>query len=231
MGCILALGLAAISYAADETEGVSEAEIAVTQEDGTAHLLELDGTYEPLFDVLLQEEYDQIWLKDAVKAVGEENAEDAVTMLQASVTGDLIGQEAAEKYGFFGEGYAFYCGFTQDVAQLLIDNGTITTYDVDGNELSSHVYEFVGYDETSGFYNYQTADEDAGEFTYFCFGFDTPEETYHIEFRYGSDLEELNSWVDGDYAYWMASGITIGDGQDEMAKEAIDLFVNENLAS
>ena len=228
------LTVAGVSALAEETtEGAFEEAPVITQEDGEAHLMELDGTYVPLFDVLLQDTYGEIWTESAAQVVGEADAADAVEMLQASVTGDLIGEEAAEQYGYFGdsgEGYAFYCGFTQDVAQIVIDQGTITTLDQDGNELSSHSYQFAGYDEGSGFYNYETTDEDAGEFSYFCFGFDSPEETYHIEFRYGSDLADLNSWVSGDYAYWMASGTLTGENQPEMAEASIRLFVEENLA-
>ena len=232
MTMIFALGMMACPAAAEsETEMISEAVMTVSDEEGAEHLLELNGTYESLFGVLLDEAYAQNWLDSAVSVVGEEEAQEAVDMLQASITGDIIGEEAAEKYGYFDNGYAFYCGFTQDVDHIEIQDGHISAFDAEGNELASHDYTFVGYDEASGFYNYETADADAGEFTYFCFGFDTPEETYHIEFRYGSDLEALNNWVEGDYAYWMASGILEDeDVQEEMAKNASDLFVTENLA-
>lgn len=53
--------------------------------------------------------------------------------------------------------------------------------------------------------------------------------TYHIEFRYGSDLDQLLLYFKGPYAYWLSAGI------DQAADETtihnvIDLFVTENLS-
>lgn len=41
----------------------------------------------------------------------------------------------------------------------------------------------------------------AGDFTYFLFRDDTMETTYHTEFRYGDDLDELQKYLEGKYAY------------------------------
>ena len=57
---------------------------------------------------------------------------------------------------------------------------------------------------------------------------DTPGTTYHIEFRYGSDLDALKGYVTGKYAYWLAAGIPT-DADDTLIKNCIDLFVSENL--
>ena len=43
---------------------------------------------------------------------------------------------------------------------------------------------------------------------------DTPDTTYHIEFRYGYTEYKINSFYDGDYAYWMASGIKTDASED-----------------
>ena len=63
-------------------------------------------------------------------------------------------------------------------------------------------------EEVRGLYEYESDDADSGEFTYFCMAPDTNTTTYHIEFRYGSDLDALGQYDAGDYAYWLASGIS-----------------------
>jgi hypothetical protein len=75
---------------------------------------------------------------------------------------------------------------------------------------------------------YKTDDKNAGEFTYFLLCPDTPDATYHIEFRYGSDLNALLKVMDGSYAYWLAAGIPI-NSSEEFVKSCIALFVEENL--
>ena len=58
---------------------------------------------------------------------------------------------------------------------------------------------------------------------------DTSAETYHIEFRYGSDAEALSQYDAGEYAYWLASGIST-DCDQTMIDNCIELFCTENLA-
>ena len=72
-------------------------------------------------------------------------------------------------------------------------------------------------------------DADSGEFTYFFLAPDTSAETYHIEFRYGSDADALSQYDAGDYAYWVASGIST-DCDQTMIDNCIELFCTENLA-
>ncbi len=55
------------------------------------------------------------------------------------------------------------------------------------------------------------------------------EETYHIEFRYGSDLEELQGYFVGSYAYWLSAGIDEA-ASEETIHNVIDLFITENLS-
>ena len=62
----------------------------------------------------------------------------------------------------------------------------------------------------------------------FAFADDTLAETYHIEFRYGATLDNLGNYTEGDYAYWLASGIQ--DGYSEkLIQSCIKLFVDENV--
>lgn len=64
--------------------------------------------------------------------------------------------------------------------------------------------------------------------TYFAFSPDTMETTYHLEFRYAEDLSDLQSWFEGNYAYWNAAAIAV-DYDRETMKNVIELFVTENL--
>ena len=102
--------------------------------------------------------------------------------------------------------------------------GTLT-----GEEAFRRGRRFTGMDENTGIYVFESADADAGEFTYFCFAPDTPAETYHIEFRYGSDLDNLGHFDAGACAYWMAAGISV-DCDSTMIENCIELFCAENLA-
>ena len=54
------------------------------------------------------------------------------------------------------------------------------------------------------------------------------ETTYHLEFRYAEDLSDLQSWFEGNYAYWNAAAIAV-DYDRETMKNVIELFVTENL--
>ena len=74
---------------------------------------------------------------------------------------------------------------------------------------------------------YRSTDE-AGEFNYFLLREDTMEETYHIEFRYGRDLEELQGYLAGPYAYWLAAGID-ENADEETVRKVIALFCLENM--
>ena len=76
---------------------------------------------------------------------------------------------------------------------------------------------------------YQSEDADSGEFTYFAFAPDTMETTYHLEFRYAEDISDLQSWFEGNYAYWNAAAIAEDYDQATM-ENVIELFCTENLA-
>ena len=80
--------------------------------------------------------------------------------------------------------------------------------------------------KSAGLCEYESDDADSGEFTYFCMAPDTNTTTYHIEFRYGSDLDALGQYDAGPYAYWLASGIST-DYDQTMIENCIKLFCTE----
>lgn len=192
-------------------------------------LNDLTGSYQELWPVILADEYQQTWLDDCTALVGEENAEAAFEKLSSMVTGDVYGEDAVEAYA--NGGGAYFCGFTNDLATLTFDGetSTISGTDKDGNVLFSHTYHYIGMEPVHGLYEFESDDADSGEFTYFFLAPDTSAETYHIEFRYGSDAEALSQYDAGEYAYWVASGIST-DCDQTMIDNCIELFCTENLA-
>ena len=220
------------SSAAESTASSVEedASSAVNEEKAAAQLLnDLTGSYQELWPVILADDYKQTWLDDCTALVGEDNAEGAVEKLSSMVTGDVYGEDAVKAYA--NGGGAYFCGFTNGLVTLTVDgeNSTISGTDQDGNVLFSHTYHSIGMEPVRGLYEFESDDADSGEFTYFFFAPDTSAETYHIEFRYGSDAEALSQYDAGDYAYWMASGIST-DCDQTMIDNCIELFCTENLA-
>ena len=145
------------------------------------------------------------------------------------VTGTVYGEEAVAPYA--NGGGVYDCSFTGGLSTLEFDGAqsAIKGYDAAGNEIFSHTYHYVGMEEIRGLYEYESDDADSGEFTYFCMAPDTNTTTYHIEFRYGSDLDALGQYDAGDYAYWLASGIST-DCDQAMIENCIQLFCTENLS-
>ena len=223
--------VSASSAAESTASSVEEATFsAVNEEEAAAQLLnDLTGSYQELWPVILADDYKQTWLDDCAALVGEDNAEGAFEKLTSMITGDVYGEDAVKAYA--NGGGAYFCGFTNDLATLTVDgeNSTISGIDQDGNVLFSHTYHYIGMESERGMYEFESDDADSGEFTYFFFAPDTSAETYHIEFRYGSDAEALSQYDAGDYAYWMASGIST-DCDQTMIDNCIELFCTENLA-
>ena len=192
-------------------------------------LVDLTGSYQELWPVILADEYTQTWLDNCAALVGEENAQAAYDKLSSMVTGTVYGEEAVAAYA--NGGGAYDCSFTEGLNTLEFDgaSSTIKGYDAAGNELFSHTYHYVGMEDIRGLYEYESDDADSGEFTYFCLAPDTNTTTYHIEFRYGSDLSALGQYDAGNYAYWLASGIST-DYDQTMIENCIELFCTENLS-
>ena len=166
-------------------------------------------TYVNLFEVIVSDEWNPTWQDYISAIVGEEDAPMYVTMLQSSVTSDLYGEEAAEA---FAEGSPrFDCWYINDAASFTFQGDTITYLKSDGTS-ETLTYEYlgqylIGEQETMMYMGeeismafpcdvYQSTDE-AGEFNYFFLRDDTMAETFHIEFRYGKDLEELQGYLTG----------------------------------
>lgn len=224
---------AADDQAAAETEESAEETTEKTEEENETDagqlLKDLTGTYQELWPVILDDKYKQTWIDDCKELVGEENAEAAYEKLASMVSGEVYGEEAVKAYA---DGNGVYdCSFTEGVATLEFDgdSSTIKGYDADDKELFSHTYHYVGMEETRGLYEYESDDEDSGEFTYFCIAPDTSATTYHIELRYGSDLDALGKYDEGAYAYWLGSGIST-DYDETMIENCIQLFCTENLS-
>ena len=57
---------------------------------------------------------------------------------------------------------------------------------------------------------------------------DSPAKTFHVEFRFGADPEQLAAFYTGDYAYWLAAGM-LTDADADMIENCIRLFCKENL--
>ena len=144
--------------------------------------------------------------------------------------------EAARLASAFGGGLAGTRNTCGAVSGLAMAYGLLRGYaDPTDKEAKRAEYEAVRemtyggetFDASFPVDVYKTAD-DAGEFTYFLFRDDTMQTTWHIEFRYGSDLDQLLKYMEGPYAYWLSAGID-ADASPETIDSVIDLFVSENL--
>lgn len=194
------------------------------------YLTTISGTYVELFPELSKPEYRDIWINATTPLVGEENAEAATDKLLAMCMAEPYGPEATEKYAADPDGMAFNCYFLGGVAKFVMDGHTITGLDAQGREVFSHTYRLLDKENENGFIFYQSEDENSGQFTYFAFSPDTMETTYHLEFRYAEDLSDLQSWFEGNYAYWNAAAIAEDYDQATM-KHVIELFTTENLSA
>lgn len=215
-----------------------ESQTTTTPADETEsgyNLSALQGTYVELFPEFMKDEYKDWWVECINKyETDPDTVEQYYAMLTESYIGTLTGQDAVEKYS---DGtFVFDCYFENDIKTITIEGNTISGEDAKGNDVFSHEYTYVedidalhGEDVLPGYFHvFKTEDADAGEFTYFAFTDDTPSGEYHIEFRYGESLDGIDEFMSGDYAYWMASGIT-QDYDEEMIHNCIKLFVDENV--
>ena len=220
---VLVMMLGAMALA--ETNETDNAAVA-------AQLLEdVKGTYEALFPVITDPSWDQIWLDHCAAVVGDETAPEVAEALKAACNGTIYGQEAVDAYGDGSNGAQFDCLFINGVDQITFDGASISGT-LEGAEVFSHEYAYVSPLSLGGMmdgYLYETADEDAGEFRYFFMMPDTPASTYHLEFRYGSDVDALTEYATGPYAYWLAAGFPV-DADEAMTEDVIGLFCDENLA-
>lgn len=123
-----------------DTNAEQDGETDENQAAAEQLLLDLEGTYQELWPVVLADEYAQIWLDDSSEMVGEENAESAVEMMASMVTGTLTGEAAVEAYQ--DGGMAYCCDFLQDVDRFIFEGTTVSGVDADGEELFRHSYHY-----------------------------------------------------------------------------------------
>ena len=235
LSAVMAIGGPSLSAYAEAESTASEETVSVEADDAAkaAELLEdIKGTYEPLFPIITDSRYDQLWLDPCISVVGEEAAPDVAEMLKSACNGTVYGQEAIDTFGDGSEGVQFDCLFINGPSTITFDGNVISGTDENGGQLFSHEYKFVSGLALAGMmdgYLYETEDDDAGEFKYFYMMPDTPATTYHLEFRYGSDVDALAQYNEGPYAYWLAAGFPV-DADEEMIKNVITLFCEENLS-
>lgn len=202
---------------------------------------ETSTSYDNLFDVILDDKYSDLWYKYCAAVVGEDGAEAAAQALKGSISSDRYGQEAVDYIAESGAA-AFDCWYINGAKQFTFnaDNTAVITLD-DGSTVT-HEYEYLGQynigdGETLNWGGvempvafpcdvYKSTDE-AGEFNYFFFRDDTMAATYHIEFRYGSELEELQRYLEGPYAYWLTAGMDAAADRHTI-DNCIGLFCLEN---
>lgn len=197
-------------------------------------------TYEGLFGVILSDEYLDIWKECVAKFVPDDQVDETTEMLMHYINGDKYGEAAAEQLA--AGDYSFCCDYINDAELITFSDHTITVKKTDGTE-ETHTYEYIGkvtigegevykqgeneFDMSMQVDGYKSTDE-AGEFTYFLMREDTMSSTYHLEFRYGEKLEELQQYLTGPYACWLAAGFDV-NADKETIYNVIDLFVTENL--
>ncbi len=223
---------------------LTTAAFGLAEEAETGILPQIAGengtTYVSLFDVIISDQWTPVWQDCIAAVIGEDAAPEMTSRLQSSITSELYGDAAAA--AFAGGGYAFNCDFINGAQSITFRGDSATILKTDGTS-ETHTYEYlgkysVGETETMMYQGaeismafpvdvYRSTDE-AGEFNYFFMREDTMADTYHIEFRYGRNLEELQGYLVGPYAYWLAAGID-ESADDETIRKVITLFCLENM--
>ena len=217
-----------------EAEEDTDAFAAIAGENGTS--------YNNLFSVILDRQYDAIWHDACAAVAGAEQADAFVQMLKGAISADLYGPAAVEAYAQSGS-YAFDCWFINDAKQFTFYPDYRATITLTDGSQQTYQYAYVGTkvmgaDETFVYQGteysmategemYQST-EPAGEFTYLFFMPDTMETTYHLEFRYGSDPDALLGYMKGPYAYWLSAAID-ADADEDTITRVIRLFCLENM--
>ncbi len=226
MCVICLLSVVGCGQAKADTNDASSANQQMVADD---YLTTISGTYVELFPELSKADCRSIWHDATAPLVGEDDADAATDKLLAMCTAEIYGADVAEKYTADPGSMAFDCHFLGDVAKFVMDGHKITGLDAQGKEVFSHSYRLLDMENENGFIFYQSEDENSGAFTYFAFSPDTMATTYHLEFRYAEDLNDLQSWFEGNYAYWNAAAIAENYDQETL-KNVITLFATENLS-
>lgn len=127
------------SETTEETEEAAEPEAGEETETPTDFgiLTDIAGengtTYANLFTVILDSQYDDLWLSKAAAIVGEDAAQENVDYLKGFISADIYGEEAVEAYKDAGY-FMFDCWYLADVDTFTFDGDTVTTKLTDGSE-------------------------------------------------------------------------------------------------
>ncbi|MBR3483185.1 MAG: hypothetical protein IKH42_00780, partial [Lachnospiraceae bacterium] len=224
--------LAVLEVKADEAVTT---EANVTGED---FLKEVIGEYVPLFiGGIFNSEYDHYWHDYSAAVAGESMADMCTVILKKAIGATTYGDEAGED---------FFCGYTADVAKIAFggNDGSKVTFIKNNGDKITHDYVFVKNASATGIvegqemgydgYLYKSKDDNKDEFAYIFMCPDTPKETYHLEFRYGSSEEDILKLTEGKYKNWLAAGFPASafeDPKETLIQQVIGLFVYENLVA
>ena len=218
------------------------ADVNITAEfdlsEGEGFLAQIIGDYRPLFEgATLNREYDHYWHDYAAAVVGATAADDAVANIKASIN--------AQGYGAQADAPNFFCGFAGGVTAITFggeDGKTVTYTKEDGSSTVIH-YTFVkeasatgiyaGFEMAMDGYLYEAQEADAGMFKYLLMFPDTPDTTFHLEFRYGETEADVCSLLEGPCGCWVGAAIAasaLAEEDEDTLQKVISLFVVENLA-
>ena len=197
---------------------------------GDLYIESIPGTYTGLFDIVCTPEYHDVWIGQIATFVGETDAPSLADQLKSILTSRPAGESETSTVNNGGpietNGY-FICGLDT----LTIDGHTISGADENGNTIFSHTYDYIGTDDM-GFFEYKSADNDSGPFTYFLFvPSKTMERSWHLELRYGENIEALRQPVSQEYGSWMVYVIDVGydesTAENAIANIVADRFIVE----
>lgn len=234
---VLVMSVSSADFAVSEVK----ADEAVTTEanaTGEDFLKEVIGEYVPLFiGGIFNSEYDHYWHDYSAAVAGESMADMCTAILKKAIGATTYGDEAGED---------FFCGYTADVAKIAFggNDGSKVTFIKNNGEKITHDYVFVKNASATGIvegqemgydgYLYKSKDDNKDEFAYIFMCPDTPKETYHLEFRYGSSEEDILKLTEGKYKNWLAAGFPASafeDPKETLIQQVIGLFVYENLVA
>lgn len=232
---------AMLSFTLIATAGFTSLKTAHAEEtdsSGLNFLERIQGDYQPLFEgTTFEQKYDHYWHDYTAAVVGESQADDTVAYLKASI--------GATGYGSNAVPPNFYCGFIDDVASISFgEDGKTVSYKKSDGTAVTHEYEYVKEATAKGTYGenamdmeghlYKAKDDNDDGFEYLLMFPDTPDTTYHLEFRYADTEENVLSLTDGAYGYWVGSAIkstALSEENEATLQNVISLFVVENLAA
>ncbi len=193
------------------------------------YLTTISGTYVELFPELSKSEYRNIWIDATTPLVGAENAEATTDMLLGMCMAEPYGPEATEKYAADPDSMAFNCYFLGGVDKFVMDGHTITGLDAQGQEVFS---------TPTSCWMRKTKTASSSIRARMKIPASLPILPFHpIRWKrpiiWSSAMQrissDLQSWFEGNYAYWNAAAIAENYDQATM-ENVIELFATENLS-